>query len=94
MHTLLVSAQSECYAGLTAEQATETVTALMSIPVVTINSADFVIEGEEGESQILEEDIVTCAVNVVLKRPSHQKAGKHSIYSDSWRWMFMDITIG
>ena len=53
----------------------ETVTALMSIPVVTINSADFVVEGEDGASQILEEDIITCAVRLVLKRPSHQRAG-------------------
>lgn len=63
-------------AGLSGEQAQETVTALMSIPVVTIASASFSVEGEEGSTQILEEDIVTCGLSLLLKRPSHQKQGR------------------
>ena len=62
-------------AGLSVEQAQETVTALMSIPVVTIASASFSVEGEEGSGQILEEDVITCSLSLLLKRPSHQKPG-------------------
>ena len=47
----------------------------MSIPVVNIASACFTVEGEEGSSQILEEDIITCSLSLLLKRHSHQNTG-------------------
>jgi hypothetical protein len=62
-------------AGVNEAAAKETVTALLSMPVVTIDSAEFLVEGEEGSAQVLEEDVVTLAVRLILKRPSHRNTG-------------------
>lgn len=49
-------------------------TALLSIPVVAVNSAEFLVEGEEG-AEVMEEDVVTCSARVLLRRPSHRQTG-------------------
>ena len=50
-------------------------TSLLSIPVLTVAAADFVVEGEEAGTDVLEEDIVTCSIRLLLKRPSHRTEG-------------------
>ena len=61
--------------GLKPSQAEEAVTSLLSIPVLTVAAADFVVEGEEAGTDVLEEDIVTCSLRLLLKRPSHRTEG-------------------
>lgn len=61
--------------GLSDSQAGEAQTALASIPVVTIAEAGCGVDGEEPGTDILEQDIVTCSVRLILSRPAHRTAG-------------------
>lgn len=63
------------YAGLTSSQADEVENSLMAIPSVHM-AAHCVVDGEDATEDIMETDIVTCAVRVVLTRHSHLAAGK------------------
>ncbi|EIE19320.1 hypothetical protein COCSUDRAFT_48909 [Coccomyxa subellipsoidea C-169] len=57
--------------GLTKQQAEEAATSLLSLPTVTLTDVQLQVEGEADGTQIVETDIVTCSVRVVLSRPSH-----------------------
>ncbi|BDA43749.1 Translocation protein SEC63 homolog [Coccomyxa sp. Obi] len=57
--------------GLTKNQAEEAVTSLLSMPTVTLTDVQLQVEGEAEGTQIVETDIVTCSVRVLLSRPSH-----------------------
>jgi len=48
---------------------------LMAIPSVHM-AAHCVVDGEDASTDIMESDIVTCAVRVVLTRHSHLAAGE------------------
>ena len=61
-------------AGLTNAQADEVENSLMAIPSVHM-AAHCVVDGEDASTDIMETDIVTCAVRVVLTRHSHLAAG-------------------
>jgi len=62
-------------AGLTSTQADEVENSLMAIPSVHM-AAHCVVDGEDASTDIMETDIVTCAVRVVLTRHSHLAAGE------------------
>ena len=62
-------------AGLKASEAEQTVLSLMSIPVLSVSSADFVVDGEIDGTPVLEEDIVTCSFRVILSRAAHSQPG-------------------
>ena len=62
--------------GLKQGEAEQTVRSLLSIPVITVNSAEFVVDGEEEGTEVLEEDVVTCSIRIVLRRAAHLEAGQ------------------
>ncbi|KAA6421625.1 MAG: translocation SEC63 protein [Trebouxia sp. A1-2] len=62
------------FGGLTKAQADEVENSLMAIPSVHM-AAHCVVDGEDASTDIMETDIVTCAVRVVLTRHSHLAAG-------------------
>ena len=69
-------------AGLKPAQAEEVVTSLHSIPVVSVTAAEFVVEGEEADAPVMEGDVVTCSLRLMLSRPAHRQPGE--LHLPSW----------
>ncbi|KAK9789757.1 hypothetical protein WJX73_001047 [Symbiochloris irregularis] len=60
-------------AGLTAAQAEDVQTALVSVPTVHLQKVTCGLQGEDGvdDFDVMEGDVVTCSATVTLTRPSH-----------------------
>ena len=64
------------------------VTAMASVPTITLADVSCGLEGEEGdeEEDVVEGDVVTCSAHVTLTRPSHAQQGAQMLKCCSFVW--------